>query len=766
MSDDKEGAPTRGLLNDDDAPHAPAPPPSSSASGDDEDGHDQRQQQDDQEWDEWGDDNDNASDDDDPDDSDRTRSLFDPPHAPPLPSPLRALDHDTNEHGFDLRAWRRRCGLDQYGVIRAVNWARRCVLHEGKDPRPALRAYEEAVMNDGGGRGGGGGDGASAAAPPPPAAPWSGDEFLVPVIPDDPLVTYDYEEEEEEAGEEDREEEEEQQKRAAASSGATPAIATPPASSTTTTTTTAHLLERLAAENAALRAQLQALVEATLPEELRDECSLVGGGGGGGGGSSKGAAAGAATATTAATAAAPQPKPTTTASVIDAAYFDSYSHFDIHREMLSDAPRTEAYRQALELNPLLTRGARVVDVGAGTGVLSLFAARGGGARHVTGIEGSARMAGIARRVAHANGLAHEQGGPVAIVSGRVEELVVAARVGGENDGNTDDTTTTTTSLLPPLNSADVLVSEWMGYALLFESMLSSVLTARDAWLRQGGAVLPDVARVVVAGADLRAALGCRFWDDVYGLKMTPVGDEVVDGVLLGRGGGRGGGGGGDGKDGGNGGGGGKEDGDDSTPDATAKRPSSASSSSSSSPRLLVRQVPAAALRTEPALVRELDLATMSHDDQDFTAEFECCCCVAAQGEQSAAAAAAAPPTPDKGGVAGPPSPSCPTTTTTISCLVLWFDTLFTERFCRDHPVTLTTAPTAKPTHWAQAVLPLSRSVLVEGGGGGLRGRLSMARRQGRHRALDISLEYWPDGPKRASVVQMYSMGVNQDADEE
>ena len=38
---------------------------------------------------------------------------------------------------------------------------------------------------------------------------------------------------------------------------------------------------------------------------------------------------------------------------------------------------------------------------------------------------------------------------------------------------------------------DVIVSEWMGYALLYESMLDSVLVARDRWLRSGGVVLPS-----------------------------------------------------------------------------------------------------------------------------------------------------------------------------------------------------------------------------------------------------------------------------------
>lgn len=724
------------------------PSPSTAASSEDDDDALDAQQQD-NEWDEWGDDeggNDaNANDDDeDEEDSDRTRSLFDPPSAAPLPSPEAALAHDHRAHGFDLKAWRRRCGLDQYGVIRAVNWARRCVA-EGQDPRPALRAYEEAVVaSAASGKGAG-----AAPAPPPPA--WAGDEFLVPALPDDPLVTYDYEEEEE--GEEDGGGEQEVGGEEGEAAGAAPA-----ASAAAAGDQQQLLIQRLAAENAALRTRLQALVEATLPEELRDECALVGGSGGSGSGGAAGPSS-----STAATTTNPStnPQTTSTAALIDAAYFDSYSHFDIHREMLSDAPRTQAYRDALERNPALTKGKTVVDVGAGTGVLSLFAARGGQAAAVVGIEGSARMARIARAVAAANGLAREQGGAVAIVSGRVEALVQAAGGGkGGDDSNANnannDTTTTTTAatlaLLPKPNSADVLVSEWMGYALLFESMLSSVLTARDAWLKPGGAVLPDVARVVVAGGDLRAALGCAFWDDVYGLRMTPIGDEVVQGVAGAGAGGV------EAKD--------KEKG--VAADAAAAPP--APQRPRRRPRLLVRQVPASALRTASAEVRELDLATMSHDDQDFTAEFECALLLPQEGK---AGGGGGPPTPAKAGGGGggnaPPAPAGATTTTptTISCLVLWFDTLFTERFCSDHPVVLSTAPTSAPTHWAQAVLPLSRPVELSAaslGGSSLRGRLSMARRQGRHRALDISLEYRSSSSCKP-VVDLFSMGVNQDEDE-
>ena len=50
--------------------------------------------------------------------------------------------------------------------------------------------------------------------------------------------------------------------------------------------------------------------------------------------------------------------------------------------MLSDKARTGAYRDALTKNPTLINDANVLDVGCGTGILSMFAARDGGARNV------------------------------------------------------------------------------------------------------------------------------------------------------------------------------------------------------------------------------------------------------------------------------------------------------------------------------------------------------------------------------------------------
>jgi hypothetical protein len=61
----------------------------------------------------------------------------------------------------------------------------------------------------------------------------------------------------------------------------------------------------------------------------------------------------------------------------DGTYFDSYSHIGIHREMIGDAARTGAYLKALEGHADALKGKVVLDVGCGTGILSMFAARAG-----------------------------------------------------------------------------------------------------------------------------------------------------------------------------------------------------------------------------------------------------------------------------------------------------------------------------------------------------------------------------------------------------
>ena len=66
-------------------------------------------------------------------------------------------------------------------------------------------------------------------------------------------------------------------------------------------------------------------------------------------------------------------------------YFNSYSNFNIHEEMLKDKVRTGAYQKAILENKEIFKDKIVLDIGSGTGILSFFAAEAG-AKHVYGIE--------------------------------------------------------------------------------------------------------------------------------------------------------------------------------------------------------------------------------------------------------------------------------------------------------------------------------------------------------------------------------------------
>eukprot|EP00741_Cyanophora_paradoxa_P000462 tig00000405_g450.t1 len=173
-------------------------------------------------------------------------------------------------------------------------------------------------------------------------------------------------------------------------------------------------------------------------------------------------------------------------------YFNSYSHFGIHEEMLKDEVRTKTYRDAIYQNKHLFKDKVVLDVGCGTGILCMFAAKAG-AKQVIGVECS-EIIEQAKRIVAANKLDHI----VTLVKGKVEEVEL------------------------PVDKVDIIISEWMGYFLLYESMLDTVLVARDKWLREGGFIFPDKATLYVAAiedGDYKKEK-IDFWENVYGFDMS------------------------------------------------------------------------------------------------------------------------------------------------------------------------------------------------------------------------------------------------------
>lgn len=174
-------------------------------------------------------------------------------------------------------------------------------------------------------------------------------------------------------------------------------------------------------------------------------------------------------------------------------YTQSYGHFGIHEEMLKDDVRTQSYQRAIMQNADFFRGKVVLDVGSGTGILCMFAAKAGAA-HVYGVECSA-IGEQAQKIIDINGF-HDT---ITLLRGKVEEIELPCKV-------------------------DIIISEWMGYCLFYESMLDTVLFARDKWLKPGGAIFPSTASLHIVGIEdseyRREKID--FWDNVYGFNYAPI----------------------------------------------------------------------------------------------------------------------------------------------------------------------------------------------------------------------------------------------------
>ncbi|XP_032243149.2 histone-arginine methyltransferase CARMER [Nematostella vectensis] len=149
-----------------------------------------------------------------------------------------------------------------------------------------------------------------------------------------------------------------------------------------------------------------------------------------------------------------------------AQYFQFYGYLSQQQNMMQDSIRTSTYQRAMLQNVADFQDKVVIDVGAGSGILSFFAIQAG-ARKVYAIEASS-MAAHAEMLVKKNNLQDQ----IIVIPGKVEEVNVPEQV-------------------------DMIISEPMGYMLYNERMLESYVHAKK-WLKPGGKMFPTQGDLHIA----------------------------------------------------------------------------------------------------------------------------------------------------------------------------------------------------------------------------------------------------------------------------
>jgi len=181
-----------------------------------------------------------------------------------------------------------------------------------------------------------------------------------------------------------------------------------------------------------------------------------------------------------------------------------YQFLANQQHMLLDAQRTGAYHRGITHNRADFEGKAVLDVGAGSGILSLFAAQAG-ARKVYAVEGTP-SAEYARRLVAANGMQDR----VEVVRARLDVLELPEKV-------------------------DIIISEPWGFFLFHERMVEAFVLARDRFLKPGGRMFPGQGRVWLApfiDPRLQQArqTAAAFWEqqNFYGVDLTAMAGAATE----------------------------------------------------------------------------------------------------------------------------------------------------------------------------------------------------------------------------------------------
>lgn len=168
-----------------------------------------------------------------------------------------------------------------------------------------------------------------------------------------------------------------------------------------------------------------------------------------------------------------------------------------HGGMLADRVRTDSFRRAIA--EVVRPGDVVVDLGAGTGILSLFACEAGAAR-VYAIESGA-VIGHAREICAANGVEDR----VTLINASSYEVTLPEQ-------------------------ANVLVTETLWHFGLGEGIVGAVADARSRLLRPDARIVPRAVTLIVAPIESERAYApiARWSENDYGVDLVALRRHAVN----------------------------------------------------------------------------------------------------------------------------------------------------------------------------------------------------------------------------------------------
>ena len=165
-----------------------------------------------------------------------------------------------------------------------------------------------------------------------------------------------------------------------------------------------------------------------------------------------------------------------------------------HLPMMNDDPRNQAYKKALVAT--ITEDTKVLEIGAGSGLLAMLAAQSGTKKRITTCEMTPLIASVAKEIIELNGYTNS----VEVLAKTSKDISI-----GEDLSE----------------KADLIVSEVISNEFLGEGVLDTVEDAKKRLLAPGGRMIPESGCIMInlVGGE---ALGKKLYvGEVLGFNLEP-----------------------------------------------------------------------------------------------------------------------------------------------------------------------------------------------------------------------------------------------------